>query len=116
MTFEYVSDLIPNLVKDESPFPLRNRNNVIHGRFRLSTISFVPSTIAIWNDLPDEIRDSGTILSFKSRITPVEEKMPSYFETGHRKLIIVHARLPYCCIKHNYDLFRVNLTADPSCV
>ena len=42
--------------------------------------------------------------------------MPSYFEIGHRKLIIVNARLRNCCINHNYDLFRVNLTADPSCV
>ena len=50
MTSEYLSDLIPNLVRDEHPYPLRNRNNVIQ---RLSTTerSFVP-------DLPDEIRES----------------------------------------------------------
>ena len=46
MTSEYLSDLIPNLVRDEHPY----RNNVIQ---RLSTTerSFVP-------DLPDEIRES----------------------------------------------------------
>ena len=50
MTSEYLYDLIPNLVRDEHPYPLRNRNNVIQ---RLSTTerSFVP-------DLPDEIRES----------------------------------------------------------
>ena len=57
MTSEYLSDLVPNLVRDDNPYPLRNRNNVIQ---RLSTTerSFVPSTIALWNDLPDEIIES----------------------------------------------------------
>jgi len=114
MTSEYVSGLIPNLVRDENAYPLRNRNNVIQ---RLSTTErlFVPSTIALWNNLPDEIRGSDTMLSFKSRITPVVEKMPPYFEIGHRKLIIVHVRLRYFYSNLNYYLFRVNLTADPSC-
>ena len=35
---------------------------------------------------------------------------------GHRKLVILHARLRNVCSNLNYDLFRVNLTADPSCV
>ena len=83
---------------------------------RKSLKSVCPSTIALWNDLPDEIRESDTMLSFKSRITPVVEKMPPYFEIAHRKLIILHARLRNFCSNLNYDLFRVNLTADPSCV
>ena len=114
MTSEYVSGLIPNLLRDENAYPLRNRNNVIQ---RLSTTErlFIPSTIALWNNLPDEIRESDTMLSFKSRITPVVEKMPPYFEIGHRKLIIVHARLRNFYSNLNYDLFRVNLTADSSC-
>ena len=112
MTSEYVSGLIPNLVRDENPYPFRNRNNVIQRRFRL----FVPSTIALWNDLLDEIRESDTMLSFKSRITPVVEKMPPYFEIGDRELIILPACLRNFYSNLNYDLFRVNLTADPSCV
>ena len=112
MTSEYVSGLIPNLVRDENPYPFRNCNNVIQRRFRL----FVPSTIALWNDLLDEIRESDTMLSFKSRITPVVEKMPPYFEIGDRELIILPARLRNFCCNLNYDLFRVNLTADPLCV
>ena len=112
MTSEYLTDLIPNLLRDENPYPLRNRNNVIQRRFRL----FVPSTIALWNDLLDEIREFDTMLSFKSRITPIVEKMPPYFEIGHRELIILPARLRNFCSNLNYNLFRVNLTADPSCV
>ena len=53
---------------------------------------------------------------FKSRITHVVEKMPPYFEIGDRELIILPARLRNFCSNLNYDLFRVNLTADPSCV
>ena len=54
---------------------------------RKSLKSVCPSTIALWNDLPDEIRESDTMLSFKSRITPVVEKMPPYLEIAHRKLL-----------------------------
>jgi len=110
MTSEYLSDLIPNLLRDENPYPLRNRNNVIQRRFRLSTTerSFVPSTIALWNDLPDEIRESDTIWSFKSRITSVVEKMRHYYEIGRRKRIILHARLRNCCSNLSHDIFRVN--------
>ena len=92
MTSEYVSGLIPNLVRDENPYPFRNCNNVIQRRFRL----FVPSTIALWNDLLDEIREYDNILYFKSRITHVVEKMPPYFEIGHRKLIKVRSITNVC--------------------
>ena len=73
-------------------------------------------SIALWNDLPDVMREYDTMLSIKSRTTNVIEKLPPYFEIGQIKLIILHARLYNFWSYLNYDLFRVNLTADPSCV
>ena len=78
MTSEYVSGLIPNLVRDENAYPLRNRNNVIQ-RLSVTERLFIPSTIALWNNLPDEIRESDTIWSFKSRITSVVRKIATLF-------------------------------------
>ena len=53
------------------------------------------------------MREYDTMLSIKSRITPVIEKLPSYFEIGQIQLIILHARLRNFWSYLNYDLFQV---------
>ena len=60
---------------------------------------FLPSVIREWNELPQSIRDSTTLSTFKYRLnsTSREAKPPSYYFEGSRLGQIYHARLRTGC-------------------
>ena len=66
----YLSELLPNTVGQQSLYPLRNRNNYALPRIRTTRYlkSFFPSTIRQWNNLSEEIKSLQSINSFKRAI------------------------------------------------
>ena len=75
--------------------------------------SFLPSSIRLWNDLPEDSKILNTC-AFKHAI---KNKMcsPIYYTYGNRKEQINLARLRMGCSNLNYHLFLRHLVDDPSC-
>ena len=70
---DYLAELIPHRVRDETSYSLRNADNYfqqIHASSRSYYDSFVPSTIREWNELPDDTTCKSTppLLSFKHKL------------------------------------------------
>ena len=69
----YISDIMPPLVSDVSNYPLRNSSNysVPYIRTEGSRRSYVPSSVSLWNNLDETVRNSSTINSFKNNVKSV---------------------------------------------
>ena len=117
---DYISDIIPPLVREVSDYPLRNCYNLanVFTRTETSHRYCVPSSVSCWNSLKSDLREAETFLSFhhnlKDKILAVR-KIPSYFMKGPRKLSVIHARIRNNCSDLKCDLFQNHLTDDTRC-
>ena len=110
MAPSYMSNLLPNLVRDNNPYNLRNRNNIAIPRVRLSVPqnSFFPATISLWNNLSENTRNMPTFNSFKRSLEPLNRHSFNNGRILERKYEVILARLKYSCSSLNADLHRVN--------
>ena len=117
LTPTYLKDIIPKNVGSRSNYNLRNANNISvpSARLRHSYNSFIPSSIRLWNNIPDIERNRPTLQSFKSYIKVVQPVAPSYYAFGIRKFNIIHTKLRYMTSQLNYDLYRFHLKDSPAC-
>ena len=117
LTPEYLSNLLPPLVSDTSPYNLRNPDNIqsVRARTNLFFNSFLPSTIRAWNNLSEDIRNANTVTSFKYRRNRNRQVPPKYFNAGSRIGQILHARLRMECSSLNSHLYCKNIIPTPSC-
>ena len=114
----YLSSLVPALVSDISGYRLRNANNLTIPPYRtkLYAESFLPSVLHQWNSLPQSIRDSDSVSSFKEALNKQDALKPhSYYYIGSRKSQALHARLRTNSTSLNLTLFQKNLTDSPLC-
>ena len=116
----YLSDLLPNRVNEAVSYDLRNNQNfqVTFSR-RLCSFdsSFFPSTLRLWNGLDISVRNSQTLLEFKSKLSnqSQRDKASGILSIGERKLIIILTRIRHNCSNLNADPQRVNIVPSPSC-
>ena len=68
-----------------------------------------------WNNLPSDITQSESVVSFKHNLNRVNIFLPKYFHTGKRYAQILHTRLRTNCSALDYDLFLKNITDFPLC-
>ena len=115
----YITDLIPPVVRETTNYPLRNQNNIATPfcRTELFRKSCIPSSIAMWNSLDDNLRNSPSPNSFKYNL---KKHSPSaqvsiYFTYGDRFLSVMHARIRYICSNLSHDLFNNHLIKNPIC-
>ena len=118
LTPNYLCSLVPATVGSASSYPLRNASNLqsIHANSQLYYNAFLPSVVRDWNDLPDETRNSPSLLAFKNRINDNLCKPPPYYNTGKRLGQIHHARLRTSCSSLRQHLFEKNIIDSPECV
>ena len=114
----YLSDCLPTTIEEIVTYNLRNNDDYRTQRCRLQTSSksFFPSTIKLWNSLPDSVKSLPTFSKFKKAIQPVQIPVASFYNIGDRKTNIIHTKLRHRCSGLNADLYRVNLKNDPRCV
>ena len=84
----YLFNCLSPVTSDVNSYNLRNNQNYVPFRCRLRTsaISFIPSTVSLWNNLDISIRNSPTLSSFKNRVKADIYKTPKYYNEGPRKL------------------------------
>ena len=107
----YLNNLVPPLVQQTSRYSLRNAQNAspVYGNTNLYSNSFLPSVIKDWNALPEEIRNSDSLSSFKLKIVGQRSKPPSYYNYGERKEQILHIRLRLECSILSSHLCKKNI-------
>ena len=68
---QYLLDLVPSSVAENSSYALRNSNNLqgIHCRTSIYEHSFIPSVIRDWNNIPLQQRQNPSISNFKRFLT-----------------------------------------------
>ena len=66
----YFCTLIPSSIGDSSAYSLRNSNNIrsIQCKSQLFSRSFLPSTINLWNNLPESVRTAPSLSAFKANL------------------------------------------------
>ncbi len=116
---QYLRDLLPLRVAEISNYPLRNAQNRSLPPVRTSKYksSFLPSTTALWNCLPETTRLSPSFASFKSNLYR-STKLPSpppWIYTGTRYVNILHTRMRLNNPALNAYLFRTGRSPSPSC-
>ena len=116
---QYLSECLPPVVSDISGYNLRNNENYVllrcTCRLRISEISFIPSTVRIWNDLSPTIRNLQTISEIKLKIKGGQFKPPVYYGEGSTKFNILHARLRHQCSSLKAELTKIHVVDDPKC-
>ena len=117
LTPPYLSSLIPSRVGDTTTYPLRNSSNLrnINCRTQLLSKSFLPSSISLWNTLPESVRSSPSLPSFKYNLTKNKRTTPLFYYDGDRKWNVIHARLRMHCSKLNEHLYSKNIVDSPFC-
>ena len=68
-----------------------------------------------WKNLPEEAKQFGSLISFKTFLNRDRKKVPKYYFVGKRKLQILHTRISINCSSLNSYLFLKNMTESPAC-
>ena len=93
----YIEELIPPLAGNRTQYELRDSQNFdnLYARTSLFKKSCIPSSICLWNNLEQEIRNSTSISSFKSKVSKITKptKIPNIYCIGNRNISVLHARL-----------------------
>ena len=69
-----------------------------------------------WNNLPDDVKNAESILSFKRRINSDRPTPNPLFAYGERRSQTLHTRLRTHCSSLNEHLFRRNIVTSPLCL
>lgn len=114
---EYLNNVVPPLVQEQSRYALRNARDVapIFANTNLYSNSFLPSAIRDWNKLSDDIRNSQSFSIFKTKLSGSRFKSPSYYNYGDRGMQVYHARLRLGCSSLKSHLYSKNLIDSPLC-
>ena len=113
----FLSDLLPGYVQERVPYNLRNAQNLDTMPARIGALhnSFIPYTIRLWNNLPQNLRDLHEFENFKNeylRELPRENILYCY---GDRKAGIHHARIRLGCSALNHHLCKNHILDSSQC-
>lgn len=118
LTPAYLTSLVPQTFESTVSYNLRGSQNIrpILTRTQLYYKSFLPSCTREWNELPDEVKRSVSLASFKTQLNKNNLKIPKYYSTGKRNLQIQHTRLRTSCSSLNQHLYSKNIVESPFCL
>ena len=113
----YLTELLPSMVGHNLQYNLRDNMNFCEPfcRLEISKHSFFPSSIALWNRLPNHIKEISSLSSFKRNIVRKPSPVPKHFIIGERKYSVIHSRLRNKCSNLNNDLYMNHLSPSPNC-
>ena len=118
LTPNYLFDLVPPLVQDNTIYNLRNAND-----FQLFATNtkrfyhwFFPSSVRAWNSLADEIKQAPSVATFKKLVNSDIIWPTKYYSACTRIGQILHTRLRMECSSLNSHLYHKNIVDSPSCL
>ena len=116
---DYLYSLLPSYVCNRTKYFIRNSNNISLPRCNTDRYlkSFLPSTIHLWNNLPESIKGTSSLNAFKNEFTRVyQSKPPKWLILSPRfpQILLTRMRLGFCALNHY--LYKRNLIDNPGCV
>ena len=110
LTPQYLSNLIPQnfgMIHDHNT---RHTSRIppVRTRTSLHASYFIPSSVQLWNQQPENIKSSRSVQIIKSNLQLQNNTKPIYYYIGTRLGHILHARLRMKCSSLNHHLFRKN--------
>eukprot|EP00745_Piridium_sociabile_P017482 TRINITY_DN2628_c1_g1_i3.p2 TRINITY_DN2628_c1_g1~~TRINITY_DN2628_c1_g1_i3.p2 ORF type:complete len:134 (+),score=4.44 TRINITY_DN2628_c1_g1_i3:650-1051(+) len=117
MVPSYLIDRLPQLVSSVNPYHRRHPHERLMPRCRteLYKSSFFPSSTALWNGLPDHIKQSNSLSFLKRFLSITDNVVPGYYYLPNRTSEIMLCKLRLEMSDLNHDLFRRHLTNSSSC-
>ena len=117
LTPEYLSSLVPEQHHNIHNYNTRNAQDYVHLRTHSTHYynSFLPSCVRLWNNLPPNIKEMTSIVSFKKAISSNTPEVPKYYYAGTRLGQILHARLRMNCSSLKQHLYEKNIEPNPYC-
>ena len=114
----YIRDLVPPLVQETTSYQLRNANDIqtFATNSELFYNSFFPSSVRAWNALPEDTKQTNSVLAFKSKLNANLRRPPKYYNVGTRQGQVLHARLKMECSSLNSHLYHSKIVDSPSCL
>jgi hypothetical protein len=115
LTPEYLSSLVPEQHHNIHNYNTRNAQDYVHLRTHSTQYynSFLPSCVRLWNNLPPNIKDMTSIVSFKKAISSNIPEVPKYYYAGSRLGQILHALLRMNCSSLKQHLYEKNIEPNP---
>ena len=115
---EYLRNLVPPKICESHTHNTRQADNINLTKYKTTHYknSFLPSTISLWNSLPDDVKKNPSISHLKRHLNKNIKPPPPYFLTGSRQVQILHTRLRMNCSSLKYHLFSKNIVDSPLCV
>ena len=77
--------------------------------------SYLPSSVGLWNRIPNVIRDDSSYSNFKNYLDRGKRKISKYYYCGSRLGQTLHARLRLECSDLNYHLYINNIIDSSLC-
>ena len=114
----YLCNMVPNRVRDNHRYPLRNGDDLtnIFGRTVKMYNSFLPYTIREWNLLPDATKQTESLSGFKHCLNNKYKQCNRLFYYGERYYNVQQARLRMECSALNAHLFYMFIVDSPKCI
>ena len=114
---KYLQSLLPSLVSELNPYHIRSPMERTEPRCRteLFRSSFFPSTTMLWNNLPENFKQSTSLREFKRLISLSAKPVPHDYYIGNRQAQIVHCRLRLGISNLKFDLVSRHLEEDSRC-
>ena len=84
----YLRDLVPSLVQEATSYQLRNANDIqtFATNSELRTIlQFFSSSVREWNALPEDTKQTTSVLAFKSKLNANLRRPPKYYNVVTRQ-------------------------------
>ena len=83
----YLATLVPPSVSEISRYNLRNANDFtsIHCRTQQYYSTFIPSAVREWNNLSEEAKQIGSLISFKTFLNQDKKKSPELLCHGQKE-------------------------------
>ena len=108
LTPQYLSNLIPQnfgMIHDHNT---RHTSCIPPVRVQTSLYAsyFIPSSVQLWNQQPENIKSSRSVQIIKSILQPQNNTKLIYYYIGTRLGQILHVRLHMQCSSLNHHLFR----------
>ena len=114
----YLTNILPARHLNIHTHNTRRANDFcrVNCRTNLYKDSFLPSSVNLWNSLPDNIKHSPSINNLKAFLNTDTHSVPKhYYYCNNRQGQIHHTRLRMNCSSLNDHLFRRNLIDSPLC-
>ena len=116
-TPSYLSDLVPPKVSEKAhAMELRNSNKFIPLKCRTTTYqkTFLPNVVNLWNNKSSEIANAVSLDAFKQHFMTTFD-WSKLFESGSRKVGLIHAQLRMNCSNLNAHLYELHVVDQPTC-